>query len=269
MLQNKITSELQRIALFCSNNFMKLRLWLWIPFCQFTVHMLYVLLSLLHCKLASIVSQIWIVTQKGDALKLLQSQFQHKWWYALKLQQRSGVQHKRWCTEVCGKDLDSNTNSDGCTAQAVAQIWIPTQNVMWWMHKLKFAAKIWIPTQTLMDAQLKLQHRSGFQHKRWWMHKVKLQQRSGFWDKRWWIHISSYIKELDTTQKEYALSEVAAKIWIPAQKVIDAQLKLQKRSGLQYQGDALKFIACCCNPLWEQIHRLCQWSVLRCWVFLI
>jgi hypothetical protein len=78
--------------------------------------------------------------------------------------------------QVCSKDLDSNTKSDGCTAQAAAQIWIPTQKVM--------------------DAH----------------------------------------------------GQVAAKIWIPAQKVIDAQLKLQKRSGLQYQGDGLKSIVCCCNP---------------------
>ncbi len=187
MLQNKITSELQRIALFCTNNFMKLWLWLWIPFCQFTVHMLYVLLSILHCKLAPIVSQIWIATQKDDALKLLQFQFQHKWWYALKLQQRSGVQHKRmmhwslwqrsgfqhkqwWMhSSSCSTDLDSNTKCDECTSSS-------------------------------------LQQRSGFQHKRWWMHKVKLQQRSGFWHKRWWIHVSSYNKELDTTQKEYVLS---------------------------------------------------------------
>jgi len=32
--------------------------------------------------------------------------------------------------QVCSKDLDSNTNSDECTAQAAAQIWIPTQKVM-------------------------------------------------------------------------------------------------------------------------------------------
>lgn len=166
MLQNKITSELQRIALFCTNNFMKLWLWLWIPFCQFTVHMLYVLLSLLHCKFASIVSQMWIVTQNDDALKLLQSQFQQNddmhWSCSKDLESNT----KGWCTEVCGKDLDSNTNSDGCTAQAVAQIWIPTQNVMWWMHKLKFAAKIWILTQKVMDSHLKLQQRAGHNTKR-------------------------------------------------------------------------------------------------------
>jgi hypothetical protein len=32
--------------------------------------------------------------------------------------------------QVCSKDLDSNTNIDGCTAQAAPQIWIPTQKVM-------------------------------------------------------------------------------------------------------------------------------------------
>jgi len=200
MLQNKITSELQRIALFCTNNFMKLWLWLWIPFCQFTVHMLYVFLSLLHCKLASIVSQIWIVTQKDDALKLLQSQFRHKWWYALKLQQRSGVKHKRmmhwslrqrsgfqhkqwWMhSSSCSTDLDSSTKCDGCTSSS-------------------------------------LQQRSGFQHKQWWMHSSSCSTDLDSNTKGDGCTRSSCSKDLDSdTKGDGFTSQVTTKSWTQHKK---------------------------------------------------
>jgi hypothetical protein len=66
--------------------------------------------------------------------------------------------------QVCSKDLDSNTNIDGCTAQAAPQIWIPTQKVM--DAQGQVAAKIWILRQKVMDSHLKLQQRAGHNTKR-------------------------------------------------------------------------------------------------------
>ncbi len=169
---------------------------MWIPFCQFTVHMLYVLLSLLHCKLASIVSQIWIATQMDDALKLLQSKFQHKWWCTevaaisiptqtqmmmhWSLRQRSGFQHKQWWmhSSSCSTDLDSNTKCDGCTSSS-------------------------------------LQQRSGFQHEKWWMHSSSCSTDLDSNTKGDGCTRSSCSKDLDScTKGDRCTAQVAEKIWI-------------------------------------------------------